>query len=103
MKDEKLFVPEALSDDEVEIISGGRGLNAEEDAAQYEINRRYEELRRRYYAKWRIEEWHRVEEIIHQAAADWYQAIRNAPEGHPTIPFSDFFNFEEYEERIEHM
>ena len=82
------------------MISGGRGLNAEEEASQYEINRRYEELRLRYRAKGRIEEWHRVEQIIHDAAAKWYQVIRNAPEDHPTIPFSDFFNFEEYEERI---
>ncbi len=98
MKDIKELMPE-----ELETVSGGRALNAEEEAAQYEINRRYEELRRRYYDKWRIDEWHGVEEIIHDAAAKWYQAIRNAPEGSPTIPFSDFFNFEEYEERIEHM
>ncbi len=43
-----------------------------------------------------MEQWHRVEEIIHEAAAKWYQAIANAPEDHPTIPFSDFFDFEEY-------
>ncbi|MBQ5556025.1 MAG: hypothetical protein IIT44_09630, partial [Erysipelotrichaceae bacterium] len=62
----------------------------------YVINRQYVELRSLYYAKGRMEQWHRVEEIIHEAAAKWYQAIANAPEGHPTIPFSDFFDFEEY-------
>ena len=82
--------------EELETISGGRGLNAEEEASQYVINRQYVELRSLYYAKGRMEQWHRVEEIIHEAAAKWYQAIANAPEGHPTIPFSDFFDFEEY-------
>ena len=95
MKDIKELMPE-----ELETISGGRGLNAEEEASQYVINRQYVELRSLYYAKGRMEQWHRVEEIIHEAAAKWYQAIANAPEDHPTIPFSDFFNFEEYEERI---
>ena len=82
--------------EELETISGGRGLNAEEEASQYVINRQYVELRSLYYAKGRMEQWHRVEEIIHEAAAKWYQAIANAPEDHPTIPFSDFFDFEEY-------
>ncbi len=91
MKDIKELMPE-----ELETISGGRGLNAEEEASQYVINRQYVELRSLYYAKGRMEQWHRVEEIIHEAAAKWYQAIANAPEGHPTIPFSDFFDFEEY-------
>ena len=91
MKDIKELMPE-----ELETISGGRGLNAEEEASQYVINRQYVELRSLYYAKGRMEQWHRVEEIIHEAAAEWYQAIANAPEGHPTIPFSDFFDFEEY-------
>ncbi|MBQ2138719.1 MAG: hypothetical protein IJF95_09345 [Erysipelotrichaceae bacterium] len=91
MNDIKELMPE-----ELETISGGRGLNAEEEASQYVINRQYVELRSLYYAKGRMEQWHRVEEIIHEAAAKWYQAIANAPEGHPTIPFSDFFDFEEY-------
>ena len=91
MKDIKELMPE-----ELEMISGGRGLNAEEEASQYVINRQYVELRSLYYAKGRMEQWHRVEQIIHDAAAKWYQAIANAPEGHPTIPFSDFFDFEEY-------
>ena len=91
MKDIKELMPE-----ELETISGERGLNAEEEASQYVINRQYVELRSLYYAKGRMEQWHRVEEIIHEAAAKWYQAIANAPEGHPTIPFSDFFDFEEY-------
>ena len=91
MKDIKELMPE-----ELETISGGRGLNAEEEASQYVINRQYVELRSLYYAKGRMEQWHRVEEIIHEAAAKWYQAIANAPEDHPTIPFSDFFDFEEY-------
>jgi hypothetical protein len=91
MKDIKELMPE-----ELEAISGGRGLNAEEEASQYVINRQYVELRSLYYAKGRMEQWHRVEEIIHDAAAKWYQAIANAPEDHPTIPFSDFFDFEEY-------
>ena len=91
MKDIKELMPE-----ELETIAGGRGLNAEEEASQYVINRQYVELRSLYYAKGRMEQWHRVEEIIHEAAAKWYQAIANAPEGHPTIPFSDFFDFEEY-------
>ncbi|MBQ9157820.1 MAG: hypothetical protein IJ136_00615 [Erysipelotrichaceae bacterium] len=91
MKDIKELMPE-----ELETISGGRGLNAEEEASQYVINRQYVELRSLYYAKGRMEQWHRVEQIIHDAAAKWYQAIANAPEGHPTIPFSDFFDFEEY-------
>ena len=82
--------------EELETIPGGRGLNAEEEASQYVINRQYVELRSLYYAKGRMEQWHRVEEIIHEAAAKWYQAIANAPEDHPTIPFSDFFDFEEY-------
>ena len=91
MNDIKELMPE-----ELETISGGRGLSAEEEASQYVINRQYVELRSLYYAKGRMEQWHRVEEIIHEAAAKWYQAIANAPEGHPTIPFSDFFDFEEY-------
>ncbi|MBQ1910329.1 MAG: hypothetical protein VZQ95_03140 [Erysipelotrichaceae bacterium] len=91
MNDIKELMPE-----ELETISGGRGLNAEEEASQYVINRQYVELRSLYYAKGRMEQWHRVEEIIHEAAAKWYQAIANAPEDHPTIPFSDFFDFEEY-------
>ncbi|MBQ3994130.1 MAG: hypothetical protein II638_04700 [Erysipelotrichaceae bacterium] len=91
MNDIKELMPE-----ELETISGGRGLNAEEEASQYVINRQYVELRSIYYAKGRMEQWHRVEEIIHEAAAKWYQAIANAPEDHPTIPFSDFFDFEEY-------
>ena len=91
MNDIKELMPE-----ELETISGGRGLNAEEEASQYVINRQYVELRSLYYAKGRMEQWHRVEDIIHEAAAKWYQAIANAPEGHPTIPFSDFFDFEEY-------
>ncbi|MBQ1323702.1 MAG: hypothetical protein IIY30_07920 [Erysipelotrichaceae bacterium] len=91
MNDIKELMPE-----ELETISGGRGLNAEEEASQYVINRQYVELRSLYYAKGRMEQWHRVEEIIHEAAAKWYQTIANAPEDHPTIPFSDFFDFEEY-------
>ena len=85
-----------LKYDELELVSGGRGLNAEEEALQYVINRQYVELRSLYYAKGRMEQWHRVEEIIHEAAAKWYKAIADAPKDHPTIPFSDFFDFEEY-------
>ena len=77
MKDIKELMPE-----ELETISGGRGLNAEEEASQYVINRQYVELRSLYYAKGRMEQWHRVEEIIHEAAAKWYQAIANG-----LIPF----------------
>ena len=95
MKEIKELMPE-----ELEMISGGRRMNAEEEASQYVINRQYVELRSRYYAKGRMEEWHRVEQIIHDATARWYQAIADAPEDHPTIPFSDFFDFSEYEHGI---
>lgn len=85
-----------LKFDELELISGGRGMNEEEKASRFEIDRKCYDLKDYYYSHRRSKEWPAIEEKIHEAAYKWYQAIANAPENHPTIPFSDFFDFEEY-------
>ncbi|MBR4485460.1 MAG: hypothetical protein IKO97_09650 [Erysipelotrichaceae bacterium] len=91
MKETKELMPEELG-----LVSGGRGMNAEEKASVAEINRQYCALRDRYYAEGRNDEWNHMQMILHDAVEDWYRAIKDAPEDHPTIPFSDFFDFGEY-------
>ena len=83
-----------LKIEDLRSVTGGRGMNQEEYLSQFEIDKQYYDLKDYYYTHRREKEWKRVEQEIHDAAGRWYQTIANAPEDHPTIPFSDFFDFE---------